>query len=202
MVIVGVDTDAKGSLAILDCRRPTIVLDIYALPNRQKVLKKGTKRTELNYPALAATMAELTSIVPVDKFYLEEQWARKGDGPVGAFAFGKTFGDIRTATAAGLLGTGVAPSDVEQKIVYVPGGDWKLEMQLDSDKQKSIDLANKVFPSCATAWRLKKHISAAEAALLALWGASKEGLRFPPGARVVPPEAPLLSGTVSLVFGG
>ena len=77
MVIIGVDTDAKGSIAILDCRNlSNPILDIYAIPNRQKLLKNGTKRLGVNYPALVAIMVELTSRVPVDKFYLEEQWSR------------------------------------------------------------------------------------------------------------------------------
>ncbi|MGD9670323.1 MAG: hypothetical protein AB7U75_14995 [Hyphomicrobiaceae bacterium] len=202
MVIVGIDTDAKGSLAILDFRQPKIVLDIYGIPNRPKLLKSGTKRIEVNFPALVAIMVELTSTVPVDKFYLEEQWGQKGDGPVGAFSFGRTFGDIRTATVAGLLGMGETPSSVESKIAYVPGGDWKAEMQLDSDKSKSIKLANKVFPACSKAWTKAKYVSAAEAALLALWGATREGVRIKPGSEVVAPESPILATAPSLVFEG
>jgi hypothetical protein len=201
MIIVGIDTDAKGSIAILDCRSPLRgTLDVYAIPNRLRTLRKGTKRIEVDYPVLVATMVELISNVPVDKIYLEEQWARKGDGLVGAFSFGRTYGEIRTAVVAGLVAKGVSTSSAEKKLVFVPGGDWKLEMQLDKDKQKSINLANVVFPKCGQAWKLKKHISAAEASLIALWGASKEGVRLQGGVKITPPARPWLRTIPSLVF--
>lgn len=199
MVIVGVDTDAKGSVAILDCRgAPT--LDIYPIPNRIKLLKSGTKRTETNYPALAAIMAELTSRVPVGRFYLEDQWSRPDQDSGSTFTFGKTFGDIRTAVAAGLWATGLTTDAIDAKIAYVDGGAWKHEMRLDSDKKKSRALADKLFASCKHAWKLtSKHTSAAEASLIALWGATKEGIRFRPGIVVNPVKMPILSVAKSLV---
>lgn len=202
MLIVGVDTDAKGSVAILDCRAPSRPqLDIYPIPNRIKLLTDGTKRTETNYPALAAIMAELTSSVPVGRFYLEDQWSRPAQDSGSTFTFGKTFGDIRTAVAAGLLATGLTSDAVDEKIVYVSGGAWKHEMRLDSDKDKSRNLASQLFPECKHAWKLiSKHTSAAEASLIALWGATKEGIRIPPGAVVKPFKAPILTVARSLVI--
>lgn len=200
MVIVGVDTDAKGSVAILDCRA-TPTLDIYPIPNRIKLLSSGTKRTETNYPALAAIMAELTSRVPVDRFYLEDQWSRPDQDSGSTFTFGKTFGDIRTAVAAGLWATGIQLDGIDAKIAYVHGGVWKHEMRLDSDKAKARALADKMFPQCKHAWKLtSKHTSAAEAALIAVWGASKEGFRFQAGMVVKPPKKPILSVAQSLVI--
>lgn len=200
MVIVGVDTDAKGSVAILDCRAAPI-LDIYPIPNRIKLLTSGTKRTETNYPALAAIMAELISLVPVGRVYLEDQWSRPAQDSGSTFTFGKTFGDIRTAVAAGFLGTGLTPDAVDEKIVYVHGGVWKHEMRLDSDKAKARDLADRLFPECKHAWKLtSKHTSAAEASLIALWGATKEGVRIRPGTIVKAVKKPILSVAQSLVY--
>lgn len=201
MLIVGVDTDAKGSVAILDCRNPVRPqLDIYPIPNRIKLLTDGTKRTETNFPALAAIMGELTSRVPVGRFYLEDQWSRPAQDSGSTFTFGKTFGDIRTAVAAGLLASGVPSVDVDGKIVFVSGGVWKHEMRLDSDKAKSRNLASQIFPECQHAWKLiSKHTSAAEAALIALWGVTKEGIRIPRGAVVKPPTKPILTVAKSLV---
>jgi len=203
MVIIGIDTDAKGSVAILDARNPEHpLLDIYAIPNRYKVLRSGTKRLEVDYPALAAIMIGLISSVDVTRAYLEDQWSRPNQDSGATFTFGKTFGDCRSATAAGFLVTGMNPAAVYEKIVYVPGEEWKASMRLSSDKELSLTLASKLFPSCAQAWKLKsKHTSAAEAALLALFGASKEGLKLPRNAIVTPPKKPILTFAHSLVLG-
>jgi len=201
VVVIGFDTDAKGSIAILDCRiedAPT--LDVYAVPNRHKVLKSGTKRLGTNYPALAALMVELISSVPVDYLYLEEQWSRPDQA--GMFTFGQTFGDCRTAVAGALIAAGHTPEHADEKIVFVPGGEWKHEMRLDSDKSKSLALASAIFPECKQAWKLvSKHTSAAEASLLALYGASKKGIRLKPKTTVLPPSKPTLTLFPSLVLG-
>jgi hypothetical protein len=173
MVIVGIDTDSKGSVAIIDTRKQT--LDIYPIPNRPKLLKGGQKRTEVNFPALAALMTALISSVPADqeiRFYLEEQWGQKGDGPVGAFSFGKTFGDCRSAVIAALL-TRIPLQSVEKHIVFIPASEWKSAMKLSSDKSLSLKLASSLFPDCKHAWKLtSKYTSAAEAALIAFYGVS------------------------------
>lgn len=203
MIVAGFDTDAKGSVAILDFRqvqKSRVTLDIYPVPNRLKNLKNGTKRLEVDYPVLVAIMIDLMSNVPVDRFYLEDQWSRPMQDAGATFTFGKTFGDCRSAVAAGLLSTGLTAQEAEKRIAFVPGADWKSEMRLDSDKQKSLDLANKLFPSCSQAWKLKsKHTSAAEAALLGLWGATKEGVRLPQGVVVSPPKTPICTVAQSLV---
>ncbi len=202
MILIGMDTDAKGSVAILDfsdAASPT--LDIYAIPNREKVLQSGKKRLGVNYPALAAIMGELTSRVSATRYYLEEQWSRPLQDAGATFTFGQTYGDCRTATAAGLIAKGHTPEQVDELIRYVPGADWKQAMGLSSDKDKSLTLASALFPECQRAWSLKsKHTSAAEAALLALYGATQEGLRLKPGTVVFRPRVPILKTALSLVF--
>lgn len=199
MLIVGIDTDAKGSVAILDLSKQTPVLDIYAVPNRVKELKNGKKRLGVDYPVLAAIMVELNSRVSVTRFYLEEQWSRPMQDAGATFTFGVTFGDCRTAVAAGLVANGVPHSDVDGRITYIPGAQWKSHMGLSSDKDKSLTLATALFPECAQAWAKKsKYTSAAEAALLALYGASQEGYRFKPATVVKPPTKPILTIVPSL----
>lgn len=204
MIIVAADTDSKGSIALLDCRNlRDIRLDVYETPNRQRQLSNGSKRSETNYPALVATMVELISSAPVDKVYLEEQWSRPKQGVASTFGFGQTYGEYRAATAAGLLAAGTRLEDVESKIVCVPGKDWKPAMRLGDDKSLALSLATRLFPLCAQAWAIKtRHTSAAEASLLALYGASKEGVKIPAGAIVRPFDKPLLTSFKSLVIEG
>lgn len=203
MIIVGIDTDAKGSVAILDCQDVTKpLLDVYGIPNRHKILTSGKKRLGVNSPVLAAIMAELSSRVSVTKFYLEEQWSRPMQDSGATFTFGQTFGDIRTAVAASLVGE-YTPEQIDDRIVYVPALDWKAAMRLSSDKKLSLDLADRLFPKCKKAWEKSSlYTSAAEAALLALYGATQEGVRLPRGVVVNPPETPMLSCASSLVING
>jgi hypothetical protein len=204
MRIIGFDTDAKGSIALLDfthLKSKSVLLDIYPVPNRLKLLKNGTKRLEVDYPALITIMADLISSAPVTRAYLEDQWSRPMQDAGATFTFGKTFGDCRSATAAALLATGLTPEEAEKRIVFVPGGDWKSEMRLSSDKKLSLELADKLFPECSHAWKLtSKHTSAAEAALLSLYGATKEGVRLLPGTVVSPPKKPICSSALSLTY--
>ena len=203
MIVVGIDTDAKGSVAILDCRNASNpVLDVYGIPNRQKVLTSGKKRLGVNFPALAAIMAELTSRVYVTRFYLEEQWSRPQQGSGAAFTFGQTFGDIRTSVAAALIGD-FPPHEVDTMIKFIPALDWKSAMRLSKDKDLSLALADKLFPECKKAWAKKSlYTSAAEAALLAFYGASLEGFKLPAGAVVSAPKIPMLEVASSLVING
>jgi hypothetical protein len=118
------------------------------------------------------------------------------------FTFGQTFGDCRTAVAGGLVAAGHSAEEADARIVFVPGGEWKHEMRLDSDKSKSLALASAIFPACKQAWKLvSKHTSAAEASLLALYGATKKGLRLKPKSQILPPSKPILTLFPSLVLG-
>jgi len=180
-VIIGIDTDAKGSIAVLNTSAHT--LDIFPIPNREKKLSSGKSRLEVNYPVLAALMVELSTHVLADRIYLEDQWSRPKQDSGATFTFGKTFGDCRTATVSSLLAAGLSPEDSEERMRFVPGSEWKAELNLDSDKNKSLKLASLLFPNCSDAWKLKsKHTSAAEAALLAFWGVGKERIVLRAGA--------------------
>lgn len=184
VVILGIDSDAKGSAAILDCHAWT--LDVYALPNVVKELKSGKNRLHLDFLALAATMADLT--LNVDAVWIEDQWSRPSQDIGSMFTFGQGFGDIRTAVAAGLLRVLEDLEDVRERIHFVSGADWKGAMSLSSDKTHTRNVATAFFPDCAHAWRLvSKHTSAAEAALLACYGAAQHGIKLP-GAGIIKPD--------------
>jgi len=187
VVVLGIDSDAKGAAALLDCGQWT--LDLYALPNQHKILKSGKKRLHLDYPALAALLGDLT--YHADAVWIEDQWSRPSQDIGAMFTFGMGFGDIRTATAAGLFQRHKSLEDVRKRINFVSGADWKLAMGASSDKAQTRDLAARLFPECAFAWKLiSKHTSAAECALLALYGASRAGIRIPRGTIIRPYSGP------------
>lgn len=197
MVVLGMDTDSKGSVAVLDLMdltRPT--LDVYPIPNLKKTLTSGTTRMSVDYHVLAALMADLTSFA--DAAWLEEQWSRPGQDVATMFGFGTTFGDCRTATAAGFL-FNKKPS---APINFVPGAKWKHSLRLDDDKKKSIALATALFPACASAWKLiSKHTSAAEASLIAFYGAAQLKVKMVPGVPVLPRVTPCSLVVESLLNG-
>jgi hypothetical protein len=194
MVIVGIDTDANGSVAILDTSQ--MKLDIYPIPKTKVHKKSGATSTEIDYLAFAAIMLELTSTVHVDRWYLEEQWSRDGQSSQSTFTFGKIQGDIRSAISTALQAQGASPGEVQRRIRYVPGNVWKPALNLSSDKILSHKLADRLFPKCKNAWVLSKYTSAAEAALIAFWGACKEGVDFAGKMPIVNPfDPPILTLT-------
>lgn len=202
MRILGMDTDGKGSIAVLESQSPLVLtLDVYAIPNRVKVLKSGTRRLGIDYPALVAAMTDLTSHASVDHAYLEDQWSRPMQAAPATFTFGQTFGDCRSAIAAGLLAQGLSPSEVDEHMTFIPGKEWKGQLGLDSDKSKALSLATRLFPKCAHAWaKTSLHTSAAEASLLAFYGMSLQGVPILPGAVVYPVKTPICRVLESLVL--
>ena len=98
--------------------------------------------------------------------YVEQVHAMPNQGVTSMFNFGKSFGYI--------LGVLDACS-IETKLVSPQK--WKKEFNLDSDKQKSIDTAKKLFPDVnlfRTNRCKKEHDGMAEALLIAEYGRRKE----------------------------
>lgn len=183
MLVIGIDTDSKGAIAVLDTE--LLSLDVYAIPNVVKTLTDGSNRRSIDYPVLAAIMIDVTC--HADAAFLEHQWSRPQQGAASTFGFGQSYGEIRAATAAGFLANHHDVEDTRAMINLIPAGDWKHYMKLDADKDKSLELATKLFPLCAKAWKKKSlHTSAAEASLIALYGASVSGVRMKPGSVIRP----------------
>ena len=98
--------------------------------------------------------------------YVEQVHAMPNQGVTSMFNFGKSFGYI--------LGVSDA-CNIETKLVSPQK--WKKEFNLDSDKQKSIDTAKKLFPDVnlfRTNRCKKEHDGMAEALLIAEYGRRKE----------------------------
>lgn len=182
MIVMGVDTDSLGSVAVLDASNLLkLKLGVWRIPTQVKVLKSGKKRRGVDSPALVALIQTLMSNVRVDKAYLEEQWSRPMQQAPATFSFGKTYGSIITATASAFMATGTKIEDVEKKIAFVPGNVWKPVMKLGADKSLAVKMADELFPSCKYMWKGKRGamvVSSAEAALIALYAISVEGVEI------------------------
>jgi crossover junction endodeoxyribonuclease RuvC len=149
-VLAGIDPGATGAIAWLsDAGHLIEVLD---LPT-QKV--RG--RTVL-MPAVLAAMVEQRRPVHV---YLERVATRPGEGHVGAFAFGRGFGQIEGVLAA----LGIA-------VTLVTPGEWKRSQRIPADKGAARERAAQLWPGLAGTFARFKDDGRAEAALIGLHGAN------------------------------
>ena len=186
-VIVGIDTDSRGAIALLDTDQWS--LDVYPLPTLKTELKSEKTRLSLDYPVLVAIMIDL--IWPADAVWLEEQWGRPGQSAQSTYGFGQTNGDIRASVAAALYLNLRDLEAVRKRIHLASGAKWKGALSLSSDKAHTRNVATAFFPDCAHAWKLvSKHTSAAEAALLACYGAAQMGIKLPSPGTIKPAKGP------------
>lgn len=158
MRILGIDPGAKGALALVG---PSGYLDaLHDMPTRQHTLAGGTVKTRIDTVKLAALLRELRP----DAVFLEQVNSHSGEGPMGAFAFGRGVGALEGAIGAclGLQATEVPPA-TWKRLVGVRKGP-------DGDRKGPAKVkAGKLWP--AWAQRLAKaRADKSEAALIAWYG--------------------------------
>jgi hypothetical protein len=181
VVVLGVDTDSKGSLAILDTCQAT--LDLYRVPSLSTTMTTGKNRSSIDYCALPAILVDLIS--HVDVAFLERQWGRQGEAAGGAFSFGAIYGALYGSIATAFKAAGKEPSACVKTVL---AADWKHAMKIDADKKQAVALATLALPACKHGWTTKRGniISAAEATLIALYGASISGVKLDKAIRPRP----------------
>jgi len=181
MIVLAIDTDSRGAMAMLDTRR--LMLDVFATPTEKIKMASGKSQLQMNLPVLAAILHDLTS--HADVAWLEKQWARPNQGVTSTFGFGKTYGEYRGIVTFGFLEKECSPlPQLQERVHLVSGAEWKGKMRLTKDKKEARALATQLFPECASAWKSKD--SSAEASLLAFYGASMLGEKIPFGAKIKP----------------
>lgn len=171
-------------MALLDTE--SLTLDVYPVPHEHVVTGKTKtgkprKRLKTTCCALAAILADLTS--HADVAFLELQWGWEGQAAGSSFTFGETFGVIKASTAAGFLRAGLSIEQADEALHFIKAEDWKNAMKLGGDKEKAVRLASAIFPFAEQAFEL---VSAAEASLIALYGATKLGVKLTPGSAFSP----------------
>ena len=149
-VLVGIDPGASGAIAWLsDAGHLIEVLD---LP-----VQKVRGRTVL-MPAVLASMVKQRRPVHA---YLERVATRPGEGHVGAFSFGRGYGQIEGVLAA-----------LDVAVTHVTPAEWKRTQRIPADKGAARARAAQLWPGLAGTFARVKDDGRAEAALIGLHGAN------------------------------
>lgn len=150
MIVAGIDPGLEGAAGFLADGRFLAVCDM-------PVLQTTTGRRQVDFHALAAILRQHGP-----GFVLVERVGpRPGEGAVGAFGFGHTFGGI-----VGVLAALQIPHDVVQPAV------WKRRAGIPpgAPKGASIAVAKRLLPDAAPFLTRVKDHGRAEALLIAMKG--------------------------------
>lgn len=159
-----------------------LTLTVYKMPACDEAIN-GSDKLRVDKHALATFMLRLFGKARPDFITFEEQWARpatgvdkdgkqiKTQGIASTFTFAEAYGAIQGAIYSAVAHQRSADSAYLPQIWSVSGRKWKGGFGLSSDKKEAVALATRLFPHCARYWQLAKNVSAAEASLIAYYGA-------------------------------
>lgn len=153
-LICGIDPGVGGAIGFLNTD------GTYAGVEDMPVVIATTGRKELDAAALAETLRAYGPSGAI----VERVSSRPGEGAVGAFSFGATYGGILAVLAALQIPTTLVQPAVWKRKAGIPAG---------ADKAVSISTAKRLIPTASTILTLKKHDGRAEALLLARHGLNK-----------------------------
>lgn len=157
--IIEIDIGSKGALALLS--PDGALLEIADMP----ILRDGPKsRPNVNAPLLA----ELVYRWHATQAFVEYVGARPGEGPAGAFSFGRSKGVIEGVCAAAGLPVAFLTPPVWKRAVGIPPG-------RDGAKDAARSEALRRWPDKAALFARVKDDGRAEAALIAVAGIAKRG---------------------------
>ena len=158
--VIGIDSGIAGALALVS--RSSELIEVADMP----VLRDGSAgRASVNAPLLAELLARWHAREVICEFVA----ARPGEGPTGAFSFGRCRGVIEGACAAlGLPIRFVTPPSWKRLIGIPPGK--------DRAKDRSRAEAIRRWPSHASLFARVKDDGRAEACLIAIAGMMRGGL--------------------------
>lgn len=157
--IVGVDIGSKGAFALLSLAG--VLLEIEDMP----ILRDGPgNRPNVN----AALVAGIIYRWRATQAFVEFVGARPGEGPTGAFAFGRSRGVIEGVCAAAGLPVAFLTPPVWKRTVGIPPGK---EGAKDAARSEAI----RRWPGHAALFARVKDDGRAEAALIAVAGLAKIG---------------------------
>lgn len=143
-VVAGIDVGSKGALALVRVGTASVI-DMPLL-DRKIIVRQA-----------------LEFLAEADVIVLEQQQARPTDGGSSSFQLGFAYGQLYALC-----------STLPAKLLIVHPSRWKRDLSLwGQDKEKSRELALRLFPALGKELILKKHEGRAEALLLAHWGTER-----------------------------
>ncbi|ARN80684.1 hypothetical protein [Methylocystis bryophila] len=156
--IIGVDLGSKGALALLSPAGELLAVE------DMPILRDGpAKRPNVNAPLLAAIIYRWGA----SKAFVEFVGARPGEGPTGAFAFGRSKGVVEGVCAAAGLPVAFITPPVWKRAVGIPPGK-------DGAKDAARSEAIRRWPDKAALFARVKDDGRAEAALIAVAGLTRK----------------------------
>lgn len=151
---LGIDPGFTGALATLEFDPVTKQLGKLKMYDMPTYFKENNRRA-LDISILKTILLDEAP----DHVIIEQVASRPGDGAVGAFSFGTTYGIL-----LGLLaGLGIPHTTVLPQV-------WKKDLNVPANKDEARARASQLMPLYSPFWVLKKHDGRAEAALIALHG--------------------------------
>lgn len=150
---IGIDPGLHGALAAYDGES---IVEMRDMPTFD-VGKGKSHKLILDEQGLAIILRGWAP--QCNAVWLEQVGVRPGEGAVGAFSFGRSYGLIRGICAA----LQMRMNDVTPQV-------WKKALRVTGDKDHSRQRASAILPTAAHHWPLKKHDGRAEAALIGLYG--------------------------------
>jgi crossover junction endodeoxyribonuclease RuvC len=157
--IIGIDIGSQGAVALLTPAGE--LLEVVDMP----ILRDGPKgRPNVN----AALLTQIVFKMQAALAYVEFVSARPGEGPTGAFAFGRSRGVIEgVCAAAGLPVAFLTPAHWKRLVGIAPGG--------EGAKDAARSQALRRWPGHAATFARVKDDGRAEAALIAVGGLMRKG---------------------------
>lgn len=156
-LVIGIDPGLEGAIAFLDIDQ--WLLEIHDMPTFT-VQRNGKNRGEMDCLKLGAILKPLGD-TDIMKAFLEKVGAMPKQGGASMFTFGRGVGALEGAIGA-----------LELPFGYVTPQTWKKHFKLTKEKDEARRKASAIMPACGSYWRLKGQHGRAEAALIALWGAT------------------------------
>lgn len=165
-VYCGIDPGLTGALAFLDT--DLHLLSVHDMPT-VKVATSDRTRQHM----VPDRLADLLDDKRPSNTLIENVHSTPNDGHVGAFTFGMATGIVHGVLAG-----------LDLPFEKVTPGKWKKDLRVPADKEEAMMVASRLFPRCTALWSRKKDHGRAEAALIALYLAIREG--FTPSRPITP----------------
>jgi crossover junction endodeoxyribonuclease RuvC len=174
-MILGIDPGLSGALAWLDRRddggAPYWFLEVADMPTLTVTRADKNRREVAEDEIIALVRGRLGAPFAINgtRAYVEKVASMPGMGAPSVFSFGCQYGQLRMLLAC----CGIARS-------FVTPQAWKkaVGLKTGATKDESRRLACERFPTHAELFARKKDEGRAEAALIAYYGATAEGIRL------------------------